>query len=40
MTHIVCTDLNGHAFSLETGKVARQADGTVVVRHGGTLVLT
>jgi len=39
MTQIVRTDLNGHPFSLETGKVARQADGTVVVRHGGTFVL-
>ncbi len=39
MTHTVHTDVNGHPFSIETGRVARQADGAVVVRHGGTLVL-
>ena len=39
MTQIVSTDLNGHPFSLETGKVGKQADGAVVVRHGGTFVL-
>ncbi|MBI3630098.1 MAG: polyribonucleotide nucleotidyltransferase, partial [Candidatus Rokubacteria bacterium] len=33
------TDVNGHPFSLETGKVAKQAEGAVVVRHGGTFVL-
>jgi polyribonucleotide nucleotidyltransferase len=37
--HIVSLDINGHAFSLETGKVARQADGAVVVRFGGSMVL-
>jgi polyribonucleotide nucleotidyltransferase len=35
----VSTDVNGHPFSLETGKVAKQAEGAVVVRHGGTFVL-
>jgi polyribonucleotide nucleotidyltransferase len=39
MIHSVQTDINGHPFSIETGKVAKQADGAVVVRHGGTLVL-
>jgi polyribonucleotide nucleotidyltransferase len=39
MTHSVSTDVNGQPFSLETGKVARQADGAVVVRYGGTFVL-
>jgi len=39
MTHSVSTDVNGHPFSLETGKVAKQAEGAVVVRHGGTFVL-
>jgi polyribonucleotide nucleotidyltransferase len=39
MTHTVELDVNGHPFSLETGKVAKQADGAVVVRHGGTMVL-
>jgi polyribonucleotide nucleotidyltransferase len=39
MTHTVSIDINGHPLSLETGKVAKQADGAVVVRHGGTMVL-
>src|SRR2546425_4368196 len=37
--HTVSLDINGHPFSLETGKVAKQADGAVVVRFGGTMVL-
>jgi len=36
--HTVSLDINGHALSLETGKVAKQADGAVVVRFGGTMV--
>jgi polyribonucleotide nucleotidyltransferase len=39
MSHTVQLDINGQPFSLETGKVARQADGAVVVRYGGTMVL-
>ena len=39
MTHTVETQISGRAFSLETGKVAKQADGAVVVRPGGTMVL-
>jgi polyribonucleotide nucleotidyltransferase len=39
MSHTVQLDINGQSFSLETGKVARQADGAVVVRFGGTMVL-
>jgi polyribonucleotide nucleotidyltransferase len=39
MSHTVQLEINGQPFSLETGKVARQADGAVVVRYGGTLVL-
>jgi polyribonucleotide nucleotidyltransferase len=39
MTHTVEIQINGRAFSLETGKVAKQADGAVVVRCGGTMVL-
>src|SRR5256886_11843848 len=39
MTHSVDVDINGHPLKLETGKVAKQADGAVVVRHGGTMVL-
>ena len=38
--HTVQTKLNGTAISIETGKVARQADGAVVVRCGGTIVLS
>ena len=37
--HSVSLDINGLSFSLETGKVAKQADGAVVVRFGGTMVL-
>src|SRR6185503_14625710 len=32
-------ELNGRPFSIETGKVAKQADGAVVVRYGDTMVL-
>ncbi|MBR5704501.1 MAG: polyribonucleotide nucleotidyltransferase [Deltaproteobacteria bacterium] len=32
-------EFNGQQFSIETGKVARQADGAVVVRCGETMVL-
>src|SRR5262245_46279874 len=32
-------DIQGHPFSIETGKVAKQADGAVVVRYGDTVVL-
>src|SRR5881296_2541894 len=39
MTHTVSLDINGGPFSIETGKVAKQADGAVVVRCGGTMVL-
>ncbi|HWC77113.1 MAG TPA: polyribonucleotide nucleotidyltransferase [Blastocatellia bacterium] len=31
--------LGGAAFSMETGKVAKQADGAVIVRYGDTMVL-
>jgi polyribonucleotide nucleotidyltransferase len=39
MSHTAGLEINGLTFSLETGKVAKQADGAVVVRHGGTMVL-
>src|SRR5205814_5623425 len=32
-------DINGPRLSLETGKVAKQADGAVVARYGGSMVL-
>ncbi|MGH7277574.1 MAG: polyribonucleotide nucleotidyltransferase, partial [Candidatus Rokuibacteriota bacterium] len=39
MSHTVQLDISGRSFSVETGKVAKQADGAVVVRYGGTMVL-
>ncbi len=39
MSHTVQIDINGQPFSIETGKVAKQADGAVVVRYAGTMVL-
>jgi polyribonucleotide nucleotidyltransferase len=39
MSHTVQLDINGQPLSLETGKVAKQADGAVVVRYGGTTVI-
>src|SRR5687768_4556528 len=39
MSQTVQTEIHGHPLSLETGKVAKQADGAVVVRYGGTMVL-
>src|SRR5262245_32902530 len=40
MPHSVQTQINGSSLSIETGKVAKQADGAVVVRMGGTMVLS
>src|SRR6266702_1548638 len=39
-SHTVQTKLNGRAISIETGNVAKQADGAVVVRCCGTIVLS
>jgi polyribonucleotide nucleotidyltransferase len=39
MTHTIEIDLDGRKISLETGKVAKQAGGSVVVRSGDTVVL-
>jgi polyribonucleotide nucleotidyltransferase len=39
MTHTVEVEINGLRMAIETGKVAKQADGAVVVRYGGTMVL-
>jgi len=39
MTHTVEVESNGLRMSIETGKVAKQADGAVVVRYGGSMVL-
>ncbi|MFH1060558.1 MAG: polyribonucleotide nucleotidyltransferase [Pseudomonadota bacterium] len=35
----VSTTINGHEFSIETGKVAKQASGAAWVTHGETVVL-
>jgi polyribonucleotide nucleotidyltransferase len=39
MSHSKQIDIHGQPFSIETGKVAKQADGSVVVRFGATMVL-
>jgi len=39
MSYRVERTINGTTFSIETGKVARQADGAVWVRYGETIVL-
>src|SRR5579872_6073019 len=39
MSHIVEVDLGGRTITLETGKVAKQANGAVVVRSGDSVVL-
>ncbi|HEU5432732.1 MAG TPA: polyribonucleotide nucleotidyltransferase, partial [Thermomicrobiales bacterium] len=38
--HTVELDIAGRALSLETGRIAGQADGSVVVRYGDTTVLS
>src|SRR5215510_2923499 len=40
MPHSVQAQINKRGMSIETGKVAKQADGAVVVRCGGTMVLS
>jgi polyribonucleotide nucleotidyltransferase len=40
MSHSVSTKINDQLLTIETGKVAKQADGAVVVRYGGTTVLS
>jgi polyribonucleotide nucleotidyltransferase len=39
MIHATQTEIDGRTFSLETGRVAKHADGAVLVRYGGTMVL-
>src|SRR5213593_3415515 len=39
MTHTVEVESNGLRMTLETGKLAKQADGAVAVRLGGSMVL-
>ena len=37
MSHIVEIDLHGRTITLETGKIAKQANGAVVVRSGDSV---
>jgi len=37
--HVVSMEMNGTEFSLETGRMAKQANGSVVVRMGDTMAL-
>ena len=39
MLHTVEIDLDGQKITIETGKIAKQANGAVVVRSGDTVVL-
>ena len=39
MERTVSVDLGGRPFSIQTGRVARQAGGSVWLQHGGTVVL-
>ena len=39
MSHTVEVDLGGRNITLETGKMAKQANGAVVVRSGDSVVL-
>ena len=39
MVHTVDIDLDGRKITLETGKIAKQANGAVVVRAGDSVVL-
>ena len=39
MLHVVEVDLNGRKLTLETGKMAKQANGAVIVRSGESVVL-
>jgi polyribonucleotide nucleotidyltransferase len=38
-THTVSRTINGQTYSIETGRMAKQADGSVVVRMGDTMAL-
>ena len=39
MSHTISLDINGRTLSIEIGKVARQADGSALVRYGDTIML-
>src|SRR5947209_20474731 len=38
-THSVSVEIGGRTLALETGKIAKQANGAVVARYGDTVVL-
>ena len=39
MVQVVTTEINGRTLSIETGRVAKQAGGAVLVQYGETIVL-
>ncbi len=39
MKHKLQVDFGGRPFSIETGRVAKQANGSVLVQYGDTVVL-
>jgi len=39
MVHVVSTEINGRTLRIETGRMAKQAGGAVLVQYGETLVL-
>ena len=39
MTHTVSTEWGGRTLTIETGKLAEQAQGAVTVRYGDSIVL-
>jgi polyribonucleotide nucleotidyltransferase len=39
MVKVVTTEINGRSLSIETGRVAKQASGAVLVQYGETIVL-
>src|SRR5260370_20695741 len=38
--HIVTVEVGGRTLTLETGKIAKQANGAITARYGDTVVLT
>ena len=39
MKHVMTIDIDGHRIELETGRIARQANGAVLIRQGRTVLL-
>jgi polyribonucleotide nucleotidyltransferase len=39
MVHVLTTEINGRTLTIETGRVAKQASGAVLVQYGETIVL-